>query len=353
MNLKFRHYRTLRYRKQWHLLLSILVGMFLSQGCSSQLKLDSRWSPQQINIDGDESDWQGALTYVDGKNVSIGMKNDGEFLYLCLVSTDRMLQRQMMMRGFTVWFDPDGGKEKTFGIRFPIGMMDSGMMFSGRGRDGDPESMRENFSRSLAELELIWPEEKRRTRLPAANAQGIAAAIGDPMDKLVYEIKVPLQKGEDFPNAIGISDGKRLGMGLEIEEIDREAMRERMGRGGSGGGRRGSHGGFGGGGRGRGRGGAGQRQQMPKPFKLWFSFQLGREGESISGEILDMARNTTSASDIPKSARPGRWATDDGAPNVGEIAPTFILKSLDGESETDLESFRGQKPVVLFFGSYT
>ena len=66
-----------------------------------------------------------------------------------------------------------------------------------------------------------------------------------------------------------------------------------------------------------------------------------------------MERKPTSASDIPKSERPGRWATDDGAPNVGEIAPTFILKSLDGESETDLESFRGQKPVVLFFGSYT
>ena len=352
MNLNFRYYRNFRYLKQWHVLMSILVGTLLSQGCSSQLKLDSRWSPEQINIDGDESDWQGALTYVDGKNVSIGIKNDGEFLYICLVSTDRMLQRQMMMRGFTAWFDPDGGKEKTFGIRFPIGMIDSGMMFSGRGRDDDPESMREDFSRSLAELELIWPEEERRTRLPAANAQGIAAAIGDPMDKLVYEIKVPLQKGENLPYAIGISDGKPLGMGLVTEEIDREAMRERMGRGGSGGRGRGGFGGGGFGGGGRGRGGAGQRPQMPKPFKLWFSFQLGREGEPISGQILDIEKSPPSESDLPKSKSPGRWA-DDGAPNVGEIAPTFILKSLDGKSETDLESFRGQKPVVLLFGSYT
>ena len=106
MNLNFRYYRNFRYLKQWHVLMSILVGTLLSQGCSSQLKLDSRWSPEQINIDGDESDWQGALTYVDGKNVSIGIKNDGEFLYICLVSTDGMLQRQMMMRGFTAWFDP-------------------------------------------------------------------------------------------------------------------------------------------------------------------------------------------------------------------------------------------------------
>lgn len=358
MNFKLRHYSNFRYLKQWHVLMSILVGALLSQGCSSQLKLDSRWSPEQINIDGDESDWQGALTYIDGKNVSLGIKNDGEFLYICLVSADRSLQRQMMMRGFTAWFDPDGGKEKTFGIRFPIGMIDSGMMFSGRGRGGDPESMQEDFSRTLAELELIWPEEERRTRLPIANAQGIAAVMGDRMDRLVYEMKVPLRKGEDLPYAIGIKDGQPLGMGLETEEMDREAMRARMGRGGSGGGR-GGRGGFGGGrggggfgGGGRGRGGAGQRPQMPEQFKLWLAFQLGKEGEPVPGENFDIEKSTTSETDIRESESPSRRAND-GAPNVGEIAPPFILKSLDGETETDLESFRGQKPVVLFFGSYT
>ena len=44
---------------------------------------------------------------------------------------------------------------------------------------------------------------------------------------------------------------------------------------------------------------------------------------------------------------------DDGAPKVGDQAPVFKLKSLDGTSETDLASFRAKKPVILFFGSYT
>ena len=38
---------------------------------------------------------------------------------------------------------------------------------------------------------------------------------------------------------------------------------------------------------------------------------------------------------------------------VGDMAPTFKLKSLDGKEETDLEKFRSKKPVVLFFGSYS
>lgn len=36
-----------------------------------------------------------------------------------------------------------------------------------------------------------------------------------------------------------------------------------------------------------------------------------------------------------------------------QMAPDFELKSLDGKSTTKLSSFRGKKPVVLFFGSYT
>jgi len=44
---------------------------------------------------------------------------------------------------------------------------------------------------------------------------------------------------------------------------------------------------------------------------------------------------------------------DDGAPKVGEIAPLFKIKSLDGKNEFDLENFRNNKPVILFFGSYT
>ena len=48
----------------------------------------------------------------------------------------------------------------------------------------------------------------------------------------------------------------------------------------------------------------------------------------------------------------GRNRVDNGL-KVGEVAPLFELKSLDGTTETKLADFRGKKPVVLFFGSYT
>lgn len=48
-----------------------------------------------------------------------------------------------------------------------------------------------------------------------------------------------------------------------------------------------------------------------------------------------------------------RQRAEEGALKVGDEAPVFTLKSLDGESETSLADFQGEKPVVLIFGSYT
>lgn len=55
----------------------------------------------------------------------------------------------------------------------------------------------------------------------------------------------------------------------------------------------------------------------------------------------------------PAKQRMERRMRDDGAPKVGDLAPNFKLKSLDGEAEVELVSFRARRPVVVFFGSYT
>ena len=39
--------------------------------------------------------------------------------------------------------------------------------------------------------------------------------------------------------------------------------------------------------------------------------------------------------------------------HAGDVAPDFTLKTVDGTAQVTLSSFRGQRPVVLVFGSYT
>ncbi len=57
--------------------------------------------------------------------------------------------------------------------------------------------------------------------------------------------------------------------------------------------------------------------------------------------------------DVIKEMVKKHKAKPDNAPKVGDLAPNFKLKSRDGKSEVDLASFRGKKPVMLIFGSYT
>ena len=38
---------------------------------------------------------------------------------------------------------------------------------------------------------------------------------------------------------------------------------------------------------------------------------------------------------------------------AGDVAPDFTLSDPQGKNEVTLSSFRGEKPVVLIFGSFT
>ena len=68
---------------------------------------------------------------------------------------------------------------------------------------------------------------------------------------------------------------------------------------------------------------------------------------------LDTSEDGFLSAEELAAARRRRGHRDDDAPKVGESAPTFRLKSIDGKEAFDLARFRGKRPVVLIFGSYT
>ena len=99
----------------------LLLLTFLLVGCgSSQLELNSNWRDREITVDGKNTDWLGAMLFFEEDNVSVGLLNDENFFYICMIAEDQFMRTQMMRQGFTLWFDPDGGKEKTFGIKYPL-----------------------------------------------------------------------------------------------------------------------------------------------------------------------------------------------------------------------------------------
>ncbi len=259
------------HRPFFNLFILFLFVIFLV-GCGT-VELDSRWKKQAITVDGNSSDWLGALYFFECEDISVGFLNDESDLYVCLIAAEPTLRTQVMMQGFTAWFDPEGGKEKTFGIRFPLGRQaigedDVDIRMRGRDREQDPQELQERFQESLTELEIIRPGKDKPHRIPVKEVKGIEVKINLSGGMVVYELKVPLRSGEQFPYAIGTQPGDAIGLGLEIPKFDPRAMRGGMGGrrpGGGMGGMRGGRGGMGMGGR---------RPQMPRGLDVWVSLQL-------------------------------------------------------------------------------
>ncbi len=252
----------------------LAILMLCTFGCEEQ-KLDSNWLDREIIIDAKSDDWLDTLYYYESEMVSLGFFNDESHLYVCMLAEHPILQAQVVGQGFTIWFDPAGGKEKTFGIKFPIGMRgnEEQMDFKGM-QEGelDREKMREAFEKSLADLEILRPGGAKQ-RIPVEEARGIEIKVRNQTGLLVYELKLPLKSDEEHPYAVGASAGASIGVGLEIPEVDmdemRNVMRDKMG--GQGGMPPGGGGGGMGGGMGR-RGG--QRPKMPNGLDVWASLQL-------------------------------------------------------------------------------
>jgi len=260
------------------LLIAVFCMLTLVVSCGGELEIASRWRQANLTIDGADSDWAGSILYLQKEGVSIGVQNDGEYLYLCLKAHDRRILQQIMRLGFTVWFDSTASKENTLGIHYPIGMQDYGIgLARGDGAvEESRESLRQQFRQMLGEIEVIGPEKSDRNRIPVVNSYAISVAMSDTSGALVYELRMPLKSGVQRPYAVGTDTGKVISIGLESGELKREMMPQ---GGGMPGGVPRGRGGMPGGGRG-GRGGGmgpGSRQPtegMPEPLKVWMKVRI-------------------------------------------------------------------------------
>ena len=270
-------------------LLALLFAAAVLNGCGK--KLDSRPLDRQIKIDGRDDEWRDARIYLDNLQASFGLLNDGDYLYLSLGLTDPVRQRQVLATGFTVWFDAEGKKGKTFGVRFPLGMREAlestqpmgaggvpgqrgGKGMRGmRGRaggptaDNDPSQMQRLFDKTMQrpELEIIGPHPHQTRRLGLDETGAVQLGVGYHRGRLVYEARIPFieiyARAGDGPTL-----DKPLGLGLETPAFNPAALR------GRGGGMRGPMGG----GRGMGRGGARGMSSRPEPLSYWAKVQLAQ-----------------------------------------------------------------------------
>ncbi len=256
----------------WSFILFLLAILFVACG---SIQLSSIWRDREVTIDGKHDDWLNALMYFEDENISLGLQNDESFMYICMIVEDPMIRNQIMRQGFTLWFEPAGGKKRNFGIKFPLGMSEEEMQMRGmqerdvpmkpRRGEQSPERFMQAPMRQMNELEILGPGKDESVRMPIDEAKGINVTVKLSSGTLVYELKVPLSQDEQNPYAIGAKAGSSIGIILETPKINRSNMRRGMAGGMPGGGGRGGMGGMPGG---------GMRFRMPGPLKVKAIVQL-------------------------------------------------------------------------------
>lgn len=222
-------------------LASILLAALVI-GCG-MTEMESRWRDRDIVIDGIDNgpEWEYARYFIDTRQVTLGIMNDSDALYLRLSSRDTGVQRQVLTGGLTIWFDETGEGTKTFGVRYPPGIsasdsteipamprapQSSGFRRGGRGGAIDTDAITKVVNAMIAmegdDVDIIDIPQNSSTWLgeDEARKDGIEYAIGYDAGNLVYELRVPLHRGGG--NEYGIAGNAGIdyvGVGFETGPV--------------------------------------------------------------------------------------------------------------------------------------
>ena len=284
------------------LVVSLLAVSLLLSACKDEDgKAKSSPRDREIQIDGNDGEWQGVPQFYDEKSRTvISFLHDEHYLFMRLASNDRQLQRQVLVFGLTIWFEqPDEGNRKT-GVHFPVGLpREERMAMFHRppldnkdSTNGSPHRKEKFSEKALKEIQLWGPHEyeQKTMLLKESGKYDVAVSVSKIDRNLIYELKVPF-----VPN-----DGARFGLvhpGKQAIRVgfqagDREKTKERnMGHqtpngnespeGRKGRGKPGGMGGKMGGGRGgHGADGNGEKPQGQsiEPLVLWVNLTLANAG---------------------------------------------------------------------------
>jgi hypothetical protein len=197
-----------------------LLILFMSPAVHARPKIKCAWSKTTIAVDGLNKEWIGSLQIVDKDIPALGVSRDEDFLYLGVLFTEPGRQRQILSRGMTVWFDPEGGTEQTLGIRFPAGLEESNMFRDSRPGPGQvPDDQDQLDSKQLDQIAgevlekpeyflVLGPEKDQQTQIGFSGSENIEVRASRQDYTLFYELKIPLYRTSAQPFGIGVKSGR-------------------------------------------------------------------------------------------------------------------------------------------------
>jgi len=230
-----------------------------------------------IIIDSKAEDWnEKPLEFFEKEKISIGVRNDNNYLYFILLSRDRDAIKTIFRTGVTFWINNKGKKDKDFGVKYLPELSEELQKIIGQDNKIN-EKENNSFPQRKEEMQdlnankrgkITVIRKKLSNLISADGSSGMQAAASYSKGAYFMEIKVPLKEDENVPFAVGDPLYKEFQLGIEfgtMSDEEKEMMKGKMKEMGGGGMPSGGGGGMppggGGGMRPGGPGGHGMQQE--------------------------------------------------------------------------------------------
>ena len=209
---------------------TVLLFAALAAGCRtpSPLYTAQDATPETV-VDGRADEWPQALRPVPREaGLSIGLRRAPDALVVAVIASDERQARRIALGGMRLWLDPEGGRDRVLGIRFPAPepLGERALRTTARAqRDGRPaatDALRRRFESALGSVEITRGEAPPQRSAPGA-VDGLETAATWGPRGLVVEVRVPL---EASPALLPTRAGAALGVGVELVDVQ-QAVRQR------------------------------------------------------------------------------------------------------------------------------
>jgi len=207
--------------KKFVLLLYIILSAFYINQCKSP-EITSLWT-EEDNFLTEKciSDHDLSIQYLEDIDASLALFNNAEYLYIILSSYDVFINRQIRMRGLTVWFNDSNKKQKLYGVRH-----------GGRNRLGENFQIRDSFWQSLTSEQKERLEQRQqeihrmitvidsgnKRQIPPDNPTGPAVSHTFHGKEYNLVFRIPIEKLISSPM-------RSVMMGLELGSADGKELR--------------------------------------------------------------------------------------------------------------------------------
>jgi hypothetical protein len=214
-------------------LILFLAGFSLA-GCSTSKTFNSVQTLQPIGVNGTLEDWPTeSLQIQNSPEYDIYFSNDSEFLYVFLTVKSNQLFEEINRYGLQLFFDTNRREKRTFGVVYPIGLLNGLNDFPGARKDylenpgwgnlRENQAIIESINREMPNRVMLIQRNSKRDALrpvpvnmDALRAQQLEVAMSSDARRLSIEMKIPLQSSRARQFAIDVERGKPIFFGLEV-----------------------------------------------------------------------------------------------------------------------------------------